>query len=86
MLMGGSGGGGVRTPLFGPRCRLFNIGPPPGLPLFLLVDIRWTPLLKNPGSAPVADGLLIEESPVINEKGPPNNFLTDRCLKNSQKI
>ena len=51
------GGGGGPPPPFGPRCRLFNIGtkvgPPPGPPLFLLVDLRWTtPLFKNPGSAP----------------------------------
>ena len=47
--MGGSWGRvrGVRTPLFGSRYRLFNIGPkvgpPPGPPLFLLVDLTWTP-------------------------------------------
>ena len=43
-------------PPFGPRCRLFNIGPKVGPPLgppFLLVDLRWTPPpFKNPGSAP----------------------------------
>ena len=36
----------VRTPLFGPRCRLFNIGPkvgPPPGPPFLHVHLRWTP-------------------------------------------
>ena len=50
---------GVRTPPFGPRCRLFNIGPKVGPPLgppppFLLVGLRWTPPppFKNPGSAP----------------------------------
>ena len=48
--MADPGGGvqGVRTPPpFGPRCRLFNIGPKVGPPLgpppFLLVDLRWTP-------------------------------------------
>ena len=52
------GSRGSRPPLLGPRCtcRLFNIGPkvgPPLLaPLFLLVNLRWTPLFKNPGSAP----------------------------------
>ena len=50
------GGGGPGPPPFGPLCRLFNIGPkigpPPGPSLFLLVDLRWTPLLKNPGSTP----------------------------------
>ena len=44
------GGGGVRTPLFGPRCRLFNIGPqighPSGPHFSLLVDLRWTPFNK----------------------------------------
>ena len=35
---GGGGGQGVRTPPFGPRCRLFNIGPKVGPPPFLLVD------------------------------------------------
>ena len=53
-------GGGGPDPPFGPRCRLFNVGPkvgpPLGPPLFLLVDLRWTPPpFKNPGSAP-ADG------------------------------
>ena len=37
---GGSPGGPDPTPLFGPRCRLFNIGPkvgpPPGPPSFCL--------------------------------------------------
>ena len=47
------GGGGSRGsgPLFGPRCRLFNIGPKVGPPLgppFLLVDLRWTPV-ADPG-------------------------------------
>ena len=50
--MGGSGGGaGGPDPPFGPRYRLFNIGPkvgpllpPPARPpFFLLVDLRWTP-------------------------------------------
>ena len=48
---GGGGGGvqGVRPPPFGPRCRLFNIGSPKvGPPLFLLVDLRWTPV-ADPG-------------------------------------
>ena len=47
------GGGGVRPPPFGPRCRFFNIGPKVGPPLgppppFLLVDLRWTPV-ADPG-------------------------------------
>ena len=48
------GGQGVRPPPpFAPRCRLFNIGPKIGPPLFLLVDLIWTPPpFKNPGSAP----------------------------------
>ena len=42
------GGGGLDPP-FGPRCRLFNIGPKVGPPpLFLLVDLRWTPV-ADPG-------------------------------------
>ena len=65
ICMGGSGGGGgVQAggldPLFGPRCRLFNIGlkvgPPGPLPplIFACIDlrIRWTPFSTNPGSAP----------------------------------
>ena len=32
----GGGGGGVRTPPFGPRCRLFNIGPKVGPPPFFV--------------------------------------------------
>ena len=55
LYSGGSRGGGVqgvRTPPFGPRCRLFNIGPKVGPPLgpppFLLVDLRWTPV-ADPG-------------------------------------
>ena len=40
----GGGGGGSRgsgpPPPFGPRCRLFNIGPKVGPPPFLLVDLR----------------------------------------------
>ena len=56
----GVGGGGSRgagpLPLFGPRCRLFNIGPkvvpPPGPPSFACRPIM-DPLFKNPGSAPV---------------------------------
>ena len=37
------------APPFGPRCRLFNIGPKVGPPpLFLLVDLRWTPV-ADPG-------------------------------------
>ena len=43
---GGGGGPGGPAPPFGPRCRLFNIGPKFGPPLapppFLLVDLRWT--------------------------------------------
>ena len=47
------GGQGVRTPPFGPRCRLFNIGPKVGPPLgppppFLLVYLRPTPV-ADPG-------------------------------------
>ena len=45
---GGGGVQGVRTPPFGPRCRLFNIGPKVGPLLFLLVDLRWTPV-ADPG-------------------------------------
>ena len=46
--MGGSSGGqGVRTPLFGPRCRLFKIGPkigpPPGSPVFSLYTYNGPP-------------------------------------------
>ena len=53
---GGSGGGGVRPPPFGPRCRLFNIGPKVGPPpLFLLVDLRWTPV-ADPGCVCVWQG------------------------------
>ena len=43
------GGGGSGSPLFCPCCRLFNIGPkvgPPPGPLFLLVNLRWTPFSK----------------------------------------
>ena len=57
--MGGSGGvQGVRTTLFGPRCRLFNIGPkvepPPGpRPFFFACRPKMDhPFKKNPGSAP----------------------------------
>ena len=64
LVMGGSGGGGSRgtgTALFGPRCRLSNIGPKVGTPdgpPFLLVNLRLTPPpLQNHGSAP-ANGLL----------------------------
>ena len=39
---------GGRPPPFGPRCRLFNIGPKVAPPLFLLVDLRWTPV-ADPG-------------------------------------
>ena len=54
---GGGGGPGGPHPPFGPRCRLFNIGPKVGSPLGppppLRVDLRWTPPpFKNPGSAP----------------------------------
>ena len=46
---GGGGGPGGPDPPFGPRCRLFNIGPKLGPPpLFLLVDLRWT-LVADPG-------------------------------------
>ena len=48
---GGSRGGGAGgpDPPFGPRCRLFNIGPKVGPPPpFLLVDLRWTPV-ADPG-------------------------------------
>ena len=37
---GGGGPGGPDPPPFGPRCRLFNIGPKVGPPPFLLVDLR----------------------------------------------
>ena len=53
----GGGPGGPDPPLFGPLCRLFNIGPKirpnPGPP-FLLADLTWTPppSFENPGSAP----------------------------------
>ena len=40
---GRGGGRGSGPPLFGPRYRLFNIGPKVGPPLFLLVDLRLTP-------------------------------------------
>ena len=49
------GRGSAPPPFWGPRYRLFNIGPkvgPPPGPPFLLVDLRWTPLFKSPGSAP----------------------------------
>ena len=50
---GGGGGPGGPDPPFGPRCRLFNIGPKVGPPLgppplFLLVDLRWSPV-ADPG-------------------------------------
>ena len=57
VLVGGGGPGGPDPPLFGPLCRLFNIGPKirpnPGPP-FLLADLTWTPppSFENPGSAP----------------------------------
>ena len=50
---------GVRTPLFGPICRLFDIGPkldPLLDPGFFACRPRMDPpplLFKNPGSAPV---------------------------------
>ena len=49
---------GVWTPLFGPRCRLFNIRPKVGLPqdwtplFFACRRKKMAPLFKNPGSAP----------------------------------
>ena len=49
---------GVRTPPpFGPRCRLFNIGPKVGPPLgppppFFACRPKMDPPFKNPGSAP----------------------------------
>ena len=53
---GGGGCPGGRTPLFGPRCRLFNIGPkigPPVDPLFFACRPKMAPpLFKIPGSAP----------------------------------
>ena len=49
---GGGGVQGVRSPPFGPRCRLFNIGPKVGPPLgpppLLFVDLRWAPV-ADPG-------------------------------------
>ena len=54
----GGGVQGVRPPPFGPRCRLFNIGPtvgPPLAPPFLLVDLRWTPV-ADPGCTCVWQG------------------------------
>ena len=49
---GRMGGGGVQAPPpFGPLCRLFNsgpkVGPPPGPPLFLIVDLRWAPTFEK---------------------------------------
>ena len=55
---------GVRTPPFGPRCRLFNIGPKVGPP-FLLVDLRWTP---------VADpGCVCDRGDITDHPAPPWN-------------
>ena len=48
---GGSRGGGGVPPPFGPRCRLFNIGPKVGPPLGpppLFACLRWTPV-ADPG-------------------------------------
>ena len=52
---------GGRTPPFGPRCRLFNIGPKVGPPLgppppFFACRPKMDPPFKNPGSAPVSIG------------------------------
>ena len=53
---GGEGGPGGPAPPFGPRCRLFNMGPkivpPPGPPFFACRP-KMDPPFKNPGSAPV---------------------------------
>ena len=40
---GGGGGQGVRTPPFGPRCRLFNIGPKVGPPPFFACRPKMDP-------------------------------------------
>ena len=52
----GGGGQGVRTPLLGHDVGFLTLGPkldPLLDPLFLLVDLRWTPPpFKNPGSGP----------------------------------
>ena len=48
------GARGSAPPPFGPRCRLFNIGPKVGPPPFLLVDLRWTPV-ADPGCVCVCD-------------------------------
>ena len=41
------GGAGGPDPPFGPRCRVFTLGPKLAPP-FLLVDLRWTPV-ADPG-------------------------------------
>ena len=57
-------GGGGPDPPFGPQCRLFNIGPKVGPPLFLLVDLRWTPV-ADPGCVCDMTGVITPPPPPL---------------------